>query len=306
VSDETISNLLHENRRFSPPASLAANANVKTDAYDAATADRLAFWKAAADRLTWATEPTQVLDDSKAPFYKWFADGTIDVAYNCVDRRVEAGNGDRVAIHWQGEPIDDSPEHRRDITYAQLKDEVCQAANTLASLGVADGDRVAIYMPMIPEAVVVMLACARIGAVHTVVFGGFSAEALASRVEDCQAKLVITADGGFRRGAPSTLKPAVDEAVVIAAKNGHHVGHVLVVRRTGEDVAWNPELDMWWHESVVTASTDHTAVPVEAEHPPVCHVHLRDDRQAQGHLAHHRRLPHPSRLHPLVGLRPQR
>jgi acetyl-CoA synthetase len=262
VSDETLSNLLHEDRRFEPPAALAAAANVKADAYAAAQADPEGFWAAAAQRLSWAQPWSQVLDWDP-PHAKWFVGGTLNASYNCVDRHVEAGNGDRVAIHWVGEPIED----KRSITYAQLKDEVSQAANALTSLGVQDGDRVAIYMPMIPEAVVAMLACARIGAVHTVVFGGFSAEALASRIEDCQAKLVITADGGYRRGAPSGLKPAVDEAVAIAAKADHHVEHVLVVRRTGQEVDWDDKTDLWWHDTVGAASTEHTPVAFDAEHP---------------------------------------
>ena len=160
MSDETLSNLLHENRRFEPPEDLAANANVKADAYNEADADNLAFWAKAAERLSWDTKWEQVLDWDNAPFAKWYVGGKLNAAYNCVDRHVEAGNGDRVAYHWVGEPEDDT----RDITYAELKDLVCQAANTLVDLGVKTGDRVAIYMPMIPETVVAMLACARIGA----------------------------------------------------------------------------------------------------------------------------------------------
>ena len=263
MSEETLSNLLHENRRFEPPAALAAAANVKADAYDAASADREGFWAKAAERLTWNTTWDRVLDWDNPPFAKWFVGGKLNAAYNCVDRHVEAGNGDRVAIHWVGEPVDDE----RVLTYAQLKDEVCQAANALGALGVGDGDRVAIYLPMIPEAVVAMLACARIGAIHTVVFGGFSAEALASRVEDCEAKVVITADGGYRRGTPSALKPAVDDAVAIAGRNGHQVGNVLVVRRTGQDVDWNDDVDVWWHDAVGSASTEHAPEAFDAEHP---------------------------------------
>jgi len=263
VTDETLSNLLHENRRFDPPADLAATANVKADAYAEADADRDAFWAKAAERLTWEVTWDRVLDWDNAPFAKWFVGGRLNVAYNCVDRHVEAGHGDRAAIHWVGEPVGDE----RTLTYQDLKDEVSQAANALIELGVGDGDRVAIYMPMIPEAVVAMLACARIGAIHTVVFGGFSAEALASRIEDCGAKLVITADGGYRRGAPSALKPAVDDAVAIAAKAGHTVEHVLVVRRTGEEMAWDDGLDVWWHDAVGSASKEHTPQAFDSEHP---------------------------------------
>ncbi len=232
MTDQTLSNLSREERRFEPPAELAENANVKEEAYERAASDREAFWAEQAERLDWGQKWDRVLDWDNPPFAKWFIGGTINAAYNCVDRHVEAGNGDKVAIHWVGEPEDDT----RDLTYAELKDEVCQAANALTELGVEKGDRVAIYLPMIPETVVAMLACARIGAPHTVVFGGFSADALASRVADCEAKVIITADGGYRRGAPSALKPAVDEAVGKAKEQGQDVDKVLVVRRTGQDV----------------------------------------------------------------------
>ncbi len=192
------------------------------------------------------------------PFAKWFADGTLNVAYNCVDRHVEAGLGDRVAIHFEGEPGDG-----RAITYAELKDEVSRAANALTELGVRKGDRVAVYMPMIPEAAVAMLACARIGALHSVVFGGFSADAIAARIVDADAKLVITADGGYRRGKPSALKPAVDEALSRLAQ----VEKVLVVRRTGQDVAWTEGRDVWWHDIVGRQSAEHTPEAFDAEHP---------------------------------------
>ncbi|MET0768114.1 MAG: AMP-binding protein, partial [Aeromicrobium sp.] len=223
MTEQNISNLSHEDRVFDPPADLAEHANVTADVYDTAAADRPAFWGEQAQRLDWGTPFTEVLDWSNAPFAKWFVGGTLNAAYNCVDRHVEAGNGDRVALHFVGEPADDT----RDITYAELKDLVSQAANALIDLGVQTGDRVAIYLPMIPEAVVAMLACARLGAPHTVVFGGFSADALSSRILDCDAKVVITADGGYRRGAPSALKPAVDEAVGKAKEQGQDVDKVL-------------------------------------------------------------------------------
>ncbi|MFU8872124.1 acetate--CoA ligase [Micromonospora sp. SL4-19] len=254
---EALANLLNETRQFPPPAELAANANVKADAYAEADADRLAFWERQADRLTWAKKWDQVLDWSNAPFAKWFVGGQLNVAYNCLDRHVEAGRGDKVAIHWEGEPGD-----TRTLTYADLHKLTCQAANALTELGVAAGDRVAIYLPMIPEAAAAMLACARIGATHSVVFGGFSADALTNRIQDATAKVVITADGGYRRGKPSALKPTVDEAVAKCPS----VEHVLVVRRTGEDVAWSAK-DRWWHETVETASPEHTAQPFDAEHP---------------------------------------
>ncbi|RKN48406.1 acetate--CoA ligase [Micromonospora endolithica] len=254
---EALANLLNETRQFPPPAELAANANVTGDAYAEADGDRLAFWERQAGRLSWARQWDQVLDWSNPPFAKWFVGGQLNVAYNCLDRHVEAGRGDKVAIHWEGEPGD-----TRTITYADLHRATCQAANALTDLGVTAGDRVAIYLPMIPEAAVAMLACARIGATHSVVFGGFSADALTNRIQDASAKVVITADGGYRRGKPSALKPTVDEAVA----NCPSIEHVLVVRRTGEEVAWSAK-DHWWHETVETASAEHTPEAFDAEHP---------------------------------------
>ena len=209
---------------YPPSAEFADEANATADLYDEAEADRLAFWAKQANRLSWDTPFTEVLDWSGAPVAKWFVGGKLNVAYNCVDRHVEAGNGDRVAIHWEGEPLGDA----RSITYAELKDEVCKAANTLTELGLVTGDRVAIYMPMVPEAVVAMLACARLGLMHRVVFAGFSASALRARIEDAEAKLVITTDGQYRRGNAVSLKEAVDEAV----KGQDCVQHVLVVPRS--------------------------------------------------------------------------
>ncbi|MEU2790588.1 acetate--CoA ligase [Streptomyces sp. NPDC007100] len=261
MSNESLANLLKEERRFAPPAELAANANVTAEAYERAAADRLGFWADQAKRLDWATEPTETLDWSNPPFAKWFADGKLNVAYNCVDRHVENGLGDRVAIHFEGEPGD-----TRAITYAELQREVSQAANALTELGVTAGDRVAIYLPMIPEAVVAMLACARLGAPHSVVFGGFSADALATRINDADARVVITADGGYRRGKPSALKPAVDEA--LTRPGTENVRSVLVVRRTGqEDVAWTEGRDVWWHEIVGRQDETHTPEAFDAEHP---------------------------------------
>jgi acetyl-CoA synthetase len=258
MSDETLSNLLHENRRFPPPPELAAHANVSADAYAQADADPEAFWGKAAERLTWAEPFSQVLDWSNAPFAKWYVGGKLNAAYNCVDRHVEAGYGEQVAFYFEGEPGD-----TRTITYAQLQDDVCQAANALLELGVKAGDRIAIYMPMIPETVVAMLACARLGAPHTVVFGGFSSKALADRIQDCGVEVVITADGGYRKGAASALKPAVDEAL----ESCPGVRSVLVVRRTGQDVAWTDGRDVWWHDLVGRQSTEHTPEAFDAEHP---------------------------------------
>ncbi len=255
---EAISNLSVEDRRFPPSEAFAQQANVQEGIYAEASADREAFWAERARRLTWARPFTKALDWSKPPFATWFEDGTLNVAVNCLDRHVEAGLGDRVAFHFEGEPGD-----TRTITYAQLTEDVKRAANALEGLGVAAGDRVAIYMPMIPETVVAMLACARLGAVHTVVFGGFSAEALATRILDCDARVVVTADGGWRKGAVSPLKPAVDEAL----QRCPDVRSVLVVRRGGNDVAWTEGRDVWWHDVVDAASPEHEAQAFGAEQP---------------------------------------
>ncbi|ROS42405.1 acetate--CoA ligase [Amycolatopsis thermoflava] len=214
------------------------------------------FWAEQAQRLHWDVRWSEVLDWSGAPYAKWFTGGRLNVARNCVDRHVEAGFGDQVAIHWVGEPGDS-----RDITYAQLRDEVCRAANALVSLGVRAGDRVAIQLPMIPEAIVAMLACARLGAPHSVVFGGFSPSALRSRVDDAEAKVVITADGQYRRGKAVPVKAGVDEALA-----GSAVEKVVVVRRTGTPVSMG-ERDVWWHELVDPQPTEHTAEAFDSEHP---------------------------------------
>ncbi|NQD90449.1 acetate--CoA ligase [Paenarthrobacter sp. CM16] len=257
---EALENLLHENRKFAPSAEFAANAVTSADAYAEAEADRPAFWaKQARELLTWDKDFTEALDWSNPPFAKWLVGGEVNAAYNALDRHVENGLGDRVAIYFEGEPGD-----TRTYTYAELTEEVKKAANAFESLGVAKGDRVAVYLPMIPEAVITLLACARIGAVHSVVFGGFSADALRSRIEDAEAKLVVTADGTYRRGKPSALKPAVDEAL---SKEGHTVQNVVVVKRNGEDVNWVEGRDLWWSDTVDKASTEHTAVGHDSEHP---------------------------------------
>ncbi|BEP12855.1 acetate--CoA ligase [Acidothermaceae bacterium B102] len=259
VPESALSNLLHENRRFPPPPELAANANAKAELYEEAAADPLAFWAKQAERLTWGTPWDEVLDWTGAPFARWFVGGTLNAGVNCVDRHVDAGNGDKVAYYWEGEPEGDT----RVITYADLQREVNKTANALTELGVRKGDRVAIYMPMIPETVFTMLACARLGAPHTVVFGGFSAEALSSRILDCDCTLVVTSDGGYRRGTASALKPNVDEALLSCPG----VQKVLVVRRTGQDVAWDDAKDVWWHDVVERQSAEHTAEAHDAEHP---------------------------------------
>ena len=258
MSDDALANLLQEDRTFPPSPEFAAQANAQASMYDAAAADRLGFWAEQARRLDWAEPWTEVLDWSNAPFARWFVDGKLNVSYNCVDRHVESGHGDQVALHFEGEPGD-----TRDITYAELQREVSKAAHALTELGVTAGDRVAIYLPMIPEAVVAMLACARIGAPHSVVFAGFSAEALRSRIDDAQAKLVITADGQNRRGAPMALKPAVDEAV----EHTPSVEHVLVVRRTGGEVDMQEGRDLWWHDLVDRQPDVHEPQAFDSEHP---------------------------------------
>jgi acetyl-CoA synthetase len=258
--EHEIENLLTETRRFEPSAEFVSTAIAKPDLYDKAQADRLGFWADQANKLHWHKPFSQILDWSNAPFAKWFHDGELNVSYNCIDRHVEAGWGKRVALFFEGEPGD-----QKVYTYADLLREVKKAANVLTNLGIEAGDRVAIYMPMIPEAIIAMQAVARIGAVHSVVFGGFSADALASRVQDAQAKLVITADGGFRKGKATALKPAVDEALA----NGRcpSVENVLVVKRCGNEVEWDENRDLWWDEQMAVADTEHVAKGFNAEHP---------------------------------------
>ena len=256
-SGDSIENLGQENRHFPPSAEFAAQANAKADIYTTADANRLAFWESQARELTW-DQPWSTVLDWQVPYAKWFVGGKLNASVNALDRHVAAGRGNRIAFHFEGEPGD-----TRTITYSDLLIDVKKAANALTEIGVKAGDRVAIYMPMIPEAAVAMLACARIGAAHSVVFGGFSADALLSRIQDADAKLVITADGGFRKGAAFALKPAVDEAL----KGKTNVEKVLVVKRTGQETAWNGDTDIWWHEIVDRQSAEHVAESFDAEHP---------------------------------------
>ncbi|MET9215461.1 MULTISPECIES: acetate--CoA ligase [unclassified Nocardia] len=247
---------------YPPSAEFAASANAGADLYERGETDRDGFWAEQAHRLHWHTPFTQVLDWSDAPVARWFADGELNVAYNCVDRHVIDGHGDQVAIHWEGEPGDS-----RDITYRELLEEVSRAANYLTELGLEAGDRVAIYMPMVPEAIVSMLACARLGLTHSVVFAGFSPTALRQRVDDAEARLIITTDGQWRRGKPAPLKEAVDEALAAKGDVPSSVEHVLVVRRVGTEVPWTDGRDLWWHETVGNASPSHEAQAFPAEHP---------------------------------------
>ena len=252
-----ISDLLWEQRKFPPSAAFQANALVsETHLYDAAREDYEAFWATqATETVTW-NKPWNTICEWKSPYSKWFIGGELNVAYNCLDRHVEAGNGSKVAIHWEGEPGD-----TRTLTYAWLLDEVQKFSNALKNLGVQKGDRVNIYLPMIPEAVVAMLACARIGAAHSVVFGGFSSQALADRINDAEAKVLITADGGYRRGEVFPLKPQADEAV----SSTPTIEHVVVVKRGGNDITMREGRDHWYHDLMAVAEPVCVAEPMSSE-----------------------------------------
>jgi len=257
MASDSIENLSTEDRSFLPSAEFAAQANAKADLYAEADKDRLAFWDKQAEALIW-NKPWEKTLEWEVPYAKWFVGGKLNATVSALDRHIAEGNGSRTAFHFEGEPGD-----TRTISYAQLLADVSKAANALTSIGITAGDRVAIYMPLIPEAVVAMLACARIGAIHSVVFGGFSADALLSRIQDADAKLVITADGGFRKGAAFALKPAVDDAL----KGQTNVSKVLVVKRTGQETAWIDGRDIWWHDLVDPQSSTHTPEYFDSEHP---------------------------------------
>jgi len=256
MSSEEISNLGNENRTFAPSPAFTAQANATAALYAEADSDYEAFWAKQADALHWEKKWDRVLEWN-LPFAKWFTGGRLNASYNSIDRHVNEGRGDRVAFHFEGEPGD-----TRTLTYKDMLREVSKAANALTELGVKAGDRVAIYLPHIPEAVIAMQACARIGAAHSVIFGGFSADSLLQRIQDADATLVITADGGFRKGAAFALKPVVDEAL----KGETNVRKVLVVQRTKQETAWNPERDIWWHDLVDKQSDHHVAQAFDAEH----------------------------------------
>jgi acetyl-CoA synthetase len=260
ADNTTIDSLMHEERRFPPSDDFVAHRVASPELYEQAKADRLGFWANQARQLLhWHKPFTEVLDWSNAPFARWFSDGRINVSYNCLDRHVLEGRGDRVALLFEGEPGDE-----RKITYAELTAEVKKAANMLASLGITEGDRVIIYMPQVPEAIIAMLAVARLGAIHSVVFGGFSAESLRARIDDADAKLVITADGGYRKGKVFALKPAVDEAI---ADGGTNVTNVVVVKRGGNNVDWVDGRDLWWGEEIAPMSDEHVAEAFDPENP---------------------------------------
>ncbi|WP_341953908.1 acetate--CoA ligase [Salinibacterium sp. TMP30] len=260
MTSNSIDSLLHESRRFAPSDAFSSASEASADLYAAAKEDRVEFWAdKAREYVHWHKPFTETLDWSTPPFAKWFADGELNVAYNCLDRHVLAGNGDRIAIHWEGEPGDS-----RSITYAELTAEVKRAANAMSALGVGQGDVVAIYMPLVPEAVIAMLATVRLGAAHSVVFGGFSAESLRSRIDDASAKLVVTADGGWRKGKVFPLKAAVDAAL---ANGESTVTNVLVVKRGDNDVEWTEGRDLWWHDQIEAAEPEHEAQGFPAENP---------------------------------------
>ena len=257
MADETIEALLLEQRKFPPSEAFKKRAHVVgTHLYDEAHADYEAFWARQAEELVSWSQPWQTVCEWNPPFSKWFIGGQLNVAYNCLDRHVEAGRGGKIAIHWEGEPGD-----TRTITYAQLLDEVERFSNVLRGLGVTRGDRVNIYLPMIPEAVVAMLACARIGAAHSVVFGGFSSQALADRINDASAKVLVTADGGWRRGEVFALKPQADEALASTPS----IEHVVVVRRGGNAVDMSAGRDHWYHELMARADERCAAEPMDSE-----------------------------------------
>lgn len=261
MSDAAIEALLTEGRTFPSPDGFRANALVNDDSLSKqADKDFEAFWAEQAKELDWF-EPWKTVLEWDLPFAKWFIGGKLNVSHNCLDRHVAAGRGDKVAYHWEGEPGADSPNNRRTITYAQLLDEVCRFANALKSLGVRKGDRVAIYMPMILELPIAMLACARIGAAHSIVFGGFSSDALRDRINDAEAKVVITADGGWRRGQMVALKAAADTAI----EGCPSVEHCVIVRRTGQDVTLHASRDHWYHDLVTGQSADCPPEPMDAE-----------------------------------------
>jgi acetyl-CoA synthetase len=255
---EALENLLSEDRKFPPSPEFTAQANAQPGIHEKAAADYLAFWQEQAlSRISWVTEPTVVLDDSNPPFYKWFSDGELNLSYNCLDRHLES-HGDQVAYNWVGEPGD-----TRVLTYSDLHSEVCRFANGLKALGLSTGDRVAIYMGMVPELPIAMLACARLGLVHSVVFGGFSAEALSSRIVDADARLVITQDGAWRAGNVVPLKANSDLAITQTPG----VEHVVVLQRTNHGVEMTEGRDIWWHELVEGQSPQCEPVTLNAEHP---------------------------------------
>ncbi|MDJ1372377.1 acetate--CoA ligase [Gulosibacter molinativorax] len=256
---DKIEKLINPIETYPPSPEFIDGTKIPADIRERAAADRLAFWADQARELEWETPFTEVLDWSNPPFAKWFADGKLNVAVNCVDRHVHAGRGDKVAIHWIGEPGD-----TRTITYNDLYAEVQRAANMLEDLGIKAGDVVTLYLPMLPETIFAMLACARIGATHSVIFGGFSASAIRSRVDNANARLIITADGSLRKGRQFPLKETVDEAL---AEPGHTIEKVIVIKRAEKDIEMIEGRDLWWHDTIATAAETHEPQAFDAEHP---------------------------------------
>ena len=254
---QAIAALSWEERSFPPSKEFAARALAQPSIYAEAEADWKGFWmKQALSRVTWSKQPTRILDDSNPPFYKWFEDGELNMSFNCLDRHLAKG-GDKVAFYWEGEPVGD----QRVLTYTQLHEEVCRLANALLALGITKGDRVAIYLGMVPELPVAMLACARIGAIHSVVFGGFSADALAQRIQDQEAKALVTGDGAYRRGTVFPLKANSDTAL----ESCPSIEHVVVVKRCNNEIAWTEGRDHWYHELTAKASPKNDPVALNAE-----------------------------------------
>ncbi len=257
MAERTIENLLQEDRIFRPSPAFAEQANAQPGLHEQAAADPVAYWETQArNRVTWFREPTVLLDDSNPPFFKWFTDGELNMSYNCLDRHIEAGQGGKVAYYWEGEPGDE-----RAITYQDLYEDVCRFANGLRSIGVRKGDRVAVYMGMVPELAVAMLACARIGAAHSVIFGGFSSDAIYDRVEDAGARVLITCDGAWRRGKVVDLKVAADRAM----ERTELVERCVVLRRTENDVTMKEGRDIWWHDLVEGQNTECAPEVMNAE-----------------------------------------
>ena len=284
--------------KFPPPDDFRKHALVTDESmYEEAAADLEGFWQRQAEELIdWAEKPTQTLDESNAPFYKWFADGKLNVTHNCLDRHVEAGNGDRVAYHWRGEEGEE-----RDITYAELHRDVQRFANALKNRGIGKGDVVGIYLPMIPEVVIAMLACARIGAPHNVVFGGFSPEAVRERMEFSEAKALITVDGARRKGKTAPIKSAVDPEIESVSS----IETIFVVNATDTDCEMKEGRDVWFGEEMETADARVPGRAPGRRASALRPLHLRLHREAEGRPAHDRRLPGRRHIHPPLRLRPE-
>ena len=262
MSGDNIQSVLQETRSFPPPAEFTRQANISSEAqyqemWQRAKDDPAGFWGDLAQNLDWFKKWDHVIQ-GEMPDTKWFVGGKINASYNCLDRHLTTWRKNKAAIIWEGEPGD-----TRVLTYQDLHREVCKFANVLKKLGVTTGDRVTLYMPMIPELAIAMLACARIGATHSIIFGGFSAEAVADRNNDAKAKLIVTADGGWRRGKEVLLKQAVDESL----EKSPTVERVVVVRRTGMPIHMIPDRDYWWHDLMSDVDADCDAVELDAEHP---------------------------------------